>query len=525
MKISGISLENFRGYFGKTDINFGNLTAFIGANDVGKSTILEALDIFFNDGQGNFKIDKQDLNVYAASQNADISISVRFSDLPEELVIDSTNKTNLLDEYLLNSNKQLEIIKRYHNGGKAKIFIRAFHPCNPECSNLINKTNKDLKLTLEKHGIQCANKTCDSVMRKAIWQHFSNNLMLRETEINITQNDSSKTIWSHLQNYLPLYFLFCADRRNSDTDSEVQDPLKVAVKEILSENKIKTILDGVALEVQKKLQTISTQTVAQLNNIDDKITKNLNPTIPLTNELKWTDVFKNVSITGENDIPINKRGSGVKRLILLSFFMGDVERRTQNTESKSVIYAIEEPETSQHETKQQKLINALCKLSSTNNTQVILTTHSPTIVKGLSFQDLRLIVNQDDKRVIKLIKKGCLNYPSYNEINYLAFGIVSEEYHNELYGQIENDKEMSNYNKDKEKFLYHRESYNKKTGVTTIKDEYNSKTKIIRDQIHHPENRYNNRFTYSDLKQSIESMRKFIQEYQNARTSKYPAQS
>ena len=51
MKIDSIKLKNFRGYRSETEINFNDLTVFVGKNDIGKSTILEALDIFFNDGK------------------------------------------------------------------------------------------------------------------------------------------------------------------------------------------------------------------------------------------------------------------------------------------------------------------------------------------------------------------------------------------------------------------------------------------------------------------------------------------
>lgn len=53
MKIHSLKLKNFRGYKDELFISFGDLTAFLGRNDVGKSTILEALDIFFNDGKGS----------------------------------------------------------------------------------------------------------------------------------------------------------------------------------------------------------------------------------------------------------------------------------------------------------------------------------------------------------------------------------------------------------------------------------------------------------------------------------------
>lgn len=58
MKIVSLKLFNFRGFKNETIINFDDLTALVGKNDIGKSTILEALDIFFNDGKGVVKIDK-----------------------------------------------------------------------------------------------------------------------------------------------------------------------------------------------------------------------------------------------------------------------------------------------------------------------------------------------------------------------------------------------------------------------------------------------------------------------------------
>ena len=47
MKIVNFTLENFRGYRKPITISFNDLTVLIGKNDIGKSTILEGLDIFF----------------------------------------------------------------------------------------------------------------------------------------------------------------------------------------------------------------------------------------------------------------------------------------------------------------------------------------------------------------------------------------------------------------------------------------------------------------------------------------------
>src|SRR5690625_1430662 len=109
MKLEKIILENFRSYKERISVDIDNLTAFIGKNDIGKSTILEALEIFFNNKL--VKIDQEDLCVY--SESTDITIGCVFSELPNEIVIDSTARTSLQQEYLLNDEGHLEIHKIY----------------------------------------------------------------------------------------------------------------------------------------------------------------------------------------------------------------------------------------------------------------------------------------------------------------------------------------------------------------------------------------------------------------------------
>ena len=62
MRIKSIIINNFRGYDQKTKIGISDFVALVGRNDIGKSTILEALDIFFNEGKGAISIDKNDVN-------------------------------------------------------------------------------------------------------------------------------------------------------------------------------------------------------------------------------------------------------------------------------------------------------------------------------------------------------------------------------------------------------------------------------------------------------------------------------
>lgn len=508
MQIKSLTLQNFRRYSNAVTIEFENLTAFVGKNDVGKSSILEALDIFFNDGRGCIKLDKDDINkIEASCGNNEISIAICFENLPDTVVIDATNETTLESEYLLNESRQLEIVKKYPNAGSAKVYIRAYHPTNPNCSDLLLKKDSELRRILSSQSITCADQTRNAVMRKAIWEYYSDDLRFATTDIDVTKNDA-KTIWEKLQKYLPLYTLFQADRKNTDGDSEVQDPLKEAVKEILAEESLAATLHSVAEEVERKLKEVSSRTLEKLQEMSPDVANSLNPVIPSSASLKWTDVFKGVSITGDNDIPINKRGSGVKRLVLLNFFRAEAERRLQERNAPSIIYAIEEPETSQHTENQKKLIRSFLTLSEADNTQIIITTHSASIVKELEFRNLRLISYEDGAEKVQPVDPGQLPYPSLNEVNYLAFSEITEEYHNELYGFIEEQDWLGEYKTGKETSPYIRLLRDGKE-----RQEQKILSERIRNQIHHPENNRNPHYTEEELHESIRLMRAFIESH------------
>ncbi len=85
---------------------------------------------------------------------------------------------------------------------------------------------------------------------------------------------------------------------------------------------------------------------------------------------------------------MNKRGSGVRRLILLNYFRAEAEERAGSSKGS---YALEEPETSQHPEYQKILIDSLIKLANDENRQVIITTHSPEIAKIAENENLILI--------------------------------------------------------------------------------------------------------------------------------------
>lgn len=391
MKLSQFKIKNFRRYKEEVIINIKNLTAFIGKNDAGKSTILEAMDIFFNEKNGTVKIDKDDVNIECSGEN--VELSAVFEDFPESIDLDAGNETNLTDEYLLNSNGKLEIKKVFapNGSGASKVFIIANHPASPLSRNLLVQKQSDYKKIIRENNIECNNLAINSVMRKAI-RDFEGELNLSTVEIDASKEDA-KNIWAKLSVHLPLYSLFQSDRSNSDSDNEVKDPMMLAVKEAISDPNVISHLQAVYEEVQKKATDISKATLDKLSEMSEDIANDLKPTFPENSSLKWADVFKNVGIKTDNEIKLNKRGSGIKRLILLNFFRAQVERRANSGSKRSIIYAIEEPETCQHPNHQKMLVEALIDLSESDNTQILLTTHSPALAQMISKDKLIFIEN------------------------------------------------------------------------------------------------------------------------------------
>ena len=504
MKLKSLRIRNFRSYNSEITIDIDNLTVFVGKNDIGKSTILEALDIFFNDKNAVIKLDENDFNKSNFKSGDDeIIFAATFTDLPDPIIIDSTNNTYLGKEYLLNKNGDLEIIKRYTRNLRHKILIKANHPTNANCKDLLLKKDTELKKIITDNGIECSDKNRKAQMRSSIWNYYSPDLQLDEIEIDVSKEGDVKSIWTKINEYLPLYFLFQSDRRNNSEDNEIQDPLKTALEQILKDDSLVKRLNEIAKDVESKLKEVSDRTLKKLREMNPEIADTLNPVIPAAENLKWSNVFK-VSITGDQDIPINKRGSGIKRLILLNFFRAEAERKRNDKTFSNIIYAIEEPETGQHTANQKLLVTSLISLSEDQYTQVILTTHSANIIKKLDFHHLRLIQNTKNGKIIQNVSESTLTYPSLNEINYVAFAEVTEEYHNELYGFLEFKEYLQEYKNNKETKPYIHKKYQKTYQYTL--------TEYIRHQIHHPENDLNEKYTSEQLSSSISSMRTFIRD-------------
>lgn len=390
MFLREVILKNFRGYKNEHRIPIDQLTAFIGKNDAGKSSIFDALAVFFDHPLG--KIDASDICVYAGA-NGELRIGCVFSDFPDSITIDASSVTTLADEYLLNVDGALEIHKVYEFSDgtlkKPKVFAIANHPTASGFDGLLSKKNAELKKAGEAANIDAGvDKRSNAALRKAIWGS-ADDLKLGHSEIQLDKEDA-KAIWEQLSKYLPEYALFRADRPSTDEDSEVQDPLKVAIKQAIEE--VQAELDAVKEKVKARTLDVANRTITKLADFDSTLSSQLNPNFK--SDPKWDGLFK-LSLTGDDEIPINKRGSGVRRLVLFSFFRAEAERLREEHKKGNIIYAVEEPETAQHPDNQRKVIEALQAIAEADGCQVMLTTHVPALASLLPISSIRYVCSHD----------------------------------------------------------------------------------------------------------------------------------
>lgn len=398
MRLKALKLINFRGYRGTTEIPFEpDLTAFIGRNDVGKSSILDALAIFFESPLVRFE--HSDCCVHATDKI--VRIGCVFDDLPQTLTLDAQSRTSLRDEYLLNEDGYLEIHKIFDCSQKnirTKIVARALHPTASGYDDLLYLKHEQLTRRLRQLGIpdDDVDLRSNPSIRRAIWRSCPD-LKLQIQDIDLAREDA-KNIWDRLQKHMPIFALFRADRPSTDEDDEVQDPMRVAIRQAVAE--MAKELNDVEEKVRNAAMSVAQRTLRKLWELQPALAKELTP--KFRSDPKWDTIFK-LTLNTEDNIPLNKRGSGVRRLILLAFFRAETERRRDEEDKRPVIYAIEEPETSQHPSSQRAIIEALKELASTEDCQVILTTHVPGLAEQIGIKNLRYVrVADDGRRIVEI---------------------------------------------------------------------------------------------------------------------------
>jgi len=225
------------------------------------------------------------------------------------------------------------------------------------------------------------------------------------------------------------------------------------------------------------------------------------------------------------DLPISHLGSGVEMVVSLLFLETLAEISKEN-----LLILIDEPELHLHPKLQNNLIDHI--VSNSNKNQFLLSTHSPLFVKqtlNSESDEIQIHCLKKENEEVKILEleNRVLPYVSANEINFIVFELATEEYHNELYNELEisfwndpnNDfktlKQAGSYNQnDGRQIVFDNELFSKQKHEpidSPFKRTQNKVTKhtFVRNKIHHSKENGGSP-TMSELHESIKKMRTFV---------------
>ena len=487
MKIKKIVISNFRA-FKHAEIDFDDFNCIIGKNDTGKSTILAALEWFFdskkNLDENDFAAAGFDWSEYERPAFYDeitgvtysgetvkefnyvdlyISVDVCFSDV---IIQNRTEDGSFIFSKDFISKEGNLCIRKYmyhpfidnypfYNGTPMGYHInkhyfekvgKPFSDCSIEelktAYNEIGKNANDLCKDLHQLEEECKSKK-RGIALSAI------KAKIRDEEAIIKEKISSE-LYNH---YISIGERVCdtQGKRFENLDHlEFQFGLTFP-KYILytSKTPINDYLNALftpfnASQVYKSIEKAKIYTARKLSEFLNLNGENDNLYIK---ENEKIDLFTQDSLVfKQNDlpfrIPLKNRGEGLQLKIKNAVFRLLTETQIKN--QINTIFAFEEPETHLHPSAQIEMYQTIKALSENPNYQVIITTHSPYIVKELAKdKNTPIVVIRNEEKNVSTISKfeetilSHDEYVSMNEINYIAFEEPSVEYHQELFAFLQ----------------------------------------------------------------------------------------
>lgn len=480
MYISKIKLHNFKGYKKDHEIIFDKgVNFFVGDNNSGKSSVFEAIDFIRTKRDRNEIITKSEID-----GDGFISVEIEFKgDDLESLVqtdalkkyqsclVDTDSKKSLR---VMRSSEETEITQ---DGKKKKLDIKNVRVFNPTTNQFENPTGTDNTITAL----------------------FDAQFVWADTNSGDISDFAKTKISGKIINAITKDFVI------SETWKNFQNSHKETFGE--GENSLAKTLQP----VERKIQSILSE---QYGDTEVRFSFSL-PEIE--------SFFKTGNIAlSENGIETksSEKGTGMQRALALALIQvyADISSSDENGVSKPILFFIDEPETFLHPQAQNKLLDALEKISV--KSQIFIITHSPYLLKKYKKDTHSMNVFSKEKGLNK-VKAGKefdlfgSSSPTWGEINYYGFGVLSVEFHNELYGFVQARAILENADNEREEnfdqYLVTKSIAKNKiwipfrNGVAQPEKDRTLPT-YIRNTIHHPENACNVKFTDQELKVSIESL-------------------
>lgn len=401
MKIQSVRIKNFR-TLKDVSIPFDSITTFIGPNGVGKSTVLRALDWYFNGRPCS--LSEKDCSF--GTTDEDIEVQVTFNDL---------------------SDKDREALGKYAPAG-ADTFT-AWRRRSPDGSDVISANAKSFP---NFNAIKTAN---GATPKKELYAELRLNhpeLALPEAKTG-TAVEVAMTTWeaSHTDQLVDApealqtnffgfnsggkmsglfdFVLVTADLRASE---ESMDGKSSIIGRILERTIDRTAADEAIAEIveesrakqqkvyDEKFKAQLDAMTTQLNTVVTSYTPGRSVTVsPAEVELKAPrTTFQVTVLDGATETDVERQGHGFQRTLLISALQLLAETGAASAEGV-ICLAIEEPELYQHPIQAQTFAKVLRSLTEDagKRIQVTYATHSPYFLEARHFEQVRRLTRSSDE--------------------------------------------------------------------------------------------------------------------------------
>lgn len=414
MKIHSVSIKNYRS-LKDVDIIFDSVTTLIGPNGTGKSTVLRALDWFFNGGKG-CELSNKDCSFGTIDEN--IEVRVTFSDLTEK-------DRDALEKYAPDEATTFTAWKIHYPDGTEVLSanLKSYPPFAKIRSknSAADKRAEYNQLRLDDPTLGLPTWSNQEAAQDAMtaWEARNTDKLI-ESPANLQTNFfgfNSNGKMSGLFDFV----LVTADLRASE---EAQDAKASIIGRILERSIDRTAADEEIKKIVEESREAQQKVCDEKFGVQlDSITTQLNrvvssystgrsiQVVPAGVELKAPKTTFNVSVLdGVTETAVDGQGHGFQRTLLISALQVLAESAAVETEGVFCL-AIEEPELFQHPTQAQAFARVLRTLADDpdKRVQVVYATHSPYFIEARHFDQIRRLTRSIDVKPIVTIHRSTVD--------------------------------------------------------------------------------------------------------------------
>lgn len=388
MRIHDVTICNYRPFRILKGMRLGQFGVLVGKNDTGKSSILRAIRLFF---QKKPKIDTGDVHDNARPDD-DVIIEIAFTSLPETIEIEEGIETTLRDEMLLDKERHLRVRKTYprENLPKFRISLITQDYLDNTFAGLaslketeLNRRCKEVDIDVTRAGRGITNKGKREALRTKAREMKKE---VGECESELSPGDDLRKC---IESLLPDFDLFESETKTDVSETSFQSPFRPIVKTAAEWPDVANAKVKFTGAIEQALQGEVDKIFERLKRHTDAI-----DALRVKPFFSW-DKAVSFQLYGRDhygiDKPLEKRGSGIRRLLMVAFFEYLAHKREE--EVADFIFGIEEPENDIHPGLQRELTQSFRQLAGLGY-QIIITSHSPVFAGASPVEDLTLITRK-----------------------------------------------------------------------------------------------------------------------------------